>query len=1672
MKRNRRNPTKQKSFLCRTVQFLAGLLVCTMLFSLCLASVASAESVQHTITFNANGGRFDNDDTVTTNAVPLSYDNLTLDPTVQYAASHNVNMETGYASSTYSNGRNDYLERSTTNAKLMQVEIWYSMESTSYDWVEIQHKDIYGNWVTYKSDYDGNTVGSTESNKLGRISGQSGNSTGSYEGRNHNIFRFATDDLRFYFHSDGSQVYYGYYAKITSWTTTSSPTITGTYKAPNRTVSADAPASWNTKADGTGTSYTIASHTDLVALLESHTLNTTQTLYAIWNPVSGEVDPSSPNMTTKVIFNANGGRFDDNDAITTNEVTYTYGRILDTSYAHSPNVNDSGYASGTYSNNDTKYIERSKPGAKLIQVDIWYSMESTQYDWVEIQHKDDSGNWVTYTKDADNQTVGSVESGKLGRISGQLGNTTGTYTGHNHNIFHFNTDELRFYFKTDQSQTYWGYYAIIKTWLPTGDPVSTSGTYKAATKAGSSAVPTWNTKQDGTGTSYTITSAAEFETLMNSHVLKNNQILYAIWPPEFTIHYDPNPKDGDSSLIVGEMADKTNLIPGSAVELDPNTYIHYVNENHTRQYVFAGWTQNQNGSGTVYEDMDTIPGSITATFLDTVTLYAQWEQSQAYTIHFLPNAPSGKTVGGNMSDDIADSYTVDHTLPPNRFFVNGYRFSGWKDRDDSTKTYANRGTISGNTYADTITEIWLQAQWDPLAEGELQEVEIGFELKSGQQARIPNLPAGTGYQVWEETEAGWVLRYEVDKTGEILTNTTVTDTSSNAVFRNDYSPDEISASIAASKQLDGKAPGSAAFSFTLTQTGGPNYNASSPYTETKTSNSSGAISFTTLTFTASGDYTYTITETPGADSSIAYDSTPENVTIHVTKDENNKLSADVEYDVGESTLAEDKRDEGAVFKNEHKEGSLRIRKQVLSGDDQKDFEFTLTLRDSSGEPVTGVTADGLSSKMNESVPVAGVYTCSLKHGESILIKHLPYGAFYSVDEASYPGWTAECDSASGTIKADTDPDAENPDHTSEVLYKNTYTPGGAPGGDTEVRLQAHKSMEEAELSADQFHFNLDKWDTATSTWKNVEQISNGAPDNEERIPVPPANPGDEVTSVENPWYGTGLVSFQSMKFKAPEVAVFRVTEISTDDSSINFDENVFYAIVNVTDNGQGKLNAEVTWFKNGTGTLVTNEDAGTGTVTYSIQDGTPADEAALLFENSLKKSALIVKKQMRDATNAAMTETFEFTVTLRKADGTALVLNPIPTGLTAVTGTPGAYTFGLKGGEQIKIENLPYGTHYDITEAQKRGFDLLEKTNDVGEILDEDVTSTFVNTDYAVGSTEAPIRKIYRGGSIEENQFYILVERSKTSFQDPSATHDDLLRYQWAVPMAVANNQGEAISAFRLPLNFNFEDVEDGTNKYYYRFTEVQGDPDTNILYSQATYYGHVDLTNDGSGNITPTFTFEQSVNEASFTNIRLLELYVEKEITGNVADPNKEFDFTVKLRNLPSEGDYDGDPNVMYTVDAPTEWGTATTTTETTDDGSERDWQTWTFRMGNDGHTSVYLPYGTAYAVSEDPDGYRPSLLMSRNLEELHNALQQLLADLRRADSRSATLKNNQYLHFRNTLNAAVPTGVVVASGGGLTVAALAGLGVMKSRRKKREEEEREEAEPEQRSGGRHLRN
>ncbi|MBQ9954103.1 MAG: VCBS domain-containing protein [Eggerthellaceae bacterium] len=113
-------------------------------------------------------------------------------------------------------------------------------------------------------------------------------------------------------------------------------------------------------------------------------------------------------------------------------------------------------------------------------------------------------------------------------------------------------------------------------------------------------------------------------------------------------------------------------------------------------------------------------------------------------------------------------------------------------------------------------------------------------------------------------------------------------------FVNEYNPPIIpptptaSASISASKTLDGKAPESGKFSFQLKDDKGN-------VVATATNSASGAISFGSMSFDKPGTYKYTISEVAGTDKSVKYDSSVHNVTVTVTEDASGKLSATVSY---------------------------------------------------------------------------------------------------------------------------------------------------------------------------------------------------------------------------------------------------------------------------------------------------------------------------------------------------------------------------------------------------------------------------------------------------------------------------------------------------------------------------------------------------------------------------------------------------------------------------------------------------------------------------------------------------------------------------------------------------------------------------------------------------------
>lgn len=117
----------------------------------------------------------------------------------------------------------------------------------------------------------------------------------------------------------------------------------------------------------------------------------------------------------------------------------------------------------------------------------------------------------------------------------------------------------------------------------------------------------WNTKPDGSGTSYN-----NQQSVLNLANPNETITLYAIWvePFKYTVNFNAN--GGQGSMAPQELAYATTQ------NLNTNTY---TKANRT----FVGWNTKADGSGTSYKDGATVK-NLTKTANDTVNLYAMWAE--------------------------------------------------------------------------------------------------------------------------------------------------------------------------------------------------------------------------------------------------------------------------------------------------------------------------------------------------------------------------------------------------------------------------------------------------------------------------------------------------------------------------------------------------------------------------------------------------------------------------------------------------------------------------------------------------------------------------------------------------------------------------------------------------------------------------------------------------------------------------------------------------------------------------------------------------------------------------------------------------------------------------------------------------------------------------------------
>ena len=391
------------------------------------------------------------------------------------------------------------------------------------------------------------------------------------------------------------------------------------------------------------------------------------------------------------------------------------------------------------------------------------------------------------------------------------------------------------------------------------------------------------------------------------------------------------------------------------------------------------------------------------------------EKSTTYTVTFDPNGGSGAMA--------QQSYKIntDYQLPANSFYLFAKKFAGWNTAADGSGTsYADGATV--RNLANVGGSVTLYAQWADDSSGTLTNGQMEVTLHGGESLTIPNLPAGTQYQVYEQTPSGWVLVKQSGEAGVIEPLK-----KAQAMFTNDYQPGKAQATIVGSKTVDGDAGkvNAGDYSFELRDSGGM-------LLETVPCGAGGSIAFAPITYEAAGTWTYKVKEiVPQDKGDIEYDTHEETVTVTVTDDGAGNLSSNVKYDSS-----------GVAFNNHDVTptiGHLKITKTVEgSADTSKEFTFNVvTIKDG----------------------VRNTQQVKVRAGKTVDLGEFPAGTTYTVTETDIPaGYTLEESTGNtGTIVAE---------QAQEAVFTNVYAAKGS------AALSATKRLAGGTLAAGQFSFEL------------------------------------------------------------------------------------------------------------------------------------------------------------------------------------------------------------------------------------------------------------------------------------------------------------------------------------------------------------------------------------------------------------------------------------------------------------------------------------------------------------------------------------------------------------------------------------------------------------------------
>ena len=564
--------------------------------------------------------------------------------------------------------------------------------------------------------------------------------------------------------------------------------------------------------------------------------------------------------------------------------------------------------------------------------------------------------------------------------------------------------------------------------------------------------------------------------------------------------------------------------------------------------------------------------------------------------------------------------------------------------------------------------------------------------------------AGEHTYMLRETKAGTTENGITYSTAEYTIVTTVKDNNDGtlsvehklqnvdkATFENAYTvtPKSFSVTdqITATKVLTGRDLKEGEFSFELVK--------GNDVVATGKNDARGKITMSPIEYAAAGKHTYTLREVPGdANNGITYDGKTYTIETTIT-------------DKGDGTLEAKhvlKGDDEAKFNNNYKPNpdEFSVTDQitatkVLTGRDMTEGEFSFELVEGEGEDAKVVAtgknaADGTITMSPVKYDKPGKHTYTLREANGGTTSK---GITYS--DAKYTIETTITDNGDGTLKAEHVLKGTEP-----AEFKNTYN---VTPLDAELDFGLSKAIDGREWTeGDKFSFTIT------------------AP---EGAPLP--DPATVTVSKKDAKDGIAAIKFGKIHYTAAGTYTYEIRENAGNAAGMAYDGHVATAEVTVTEDGEGKLTANVTKKENG---RFTNT-----------------------YRTELNYTAAGGLKLSKSLSGRPMTEG-QFTFTVTPADeASANALGLLPGANNFKSPATAEATVGLidiLAGHEVKFTQADAGKTFTYTVAEKNdgkpGYTYDDAVRTVTIAVADDGAGTLTATTTVSGGPEGTHETVHKSG--------------------------------------------------------------------------------------------------------------------------------------------------------------------------------------------------------------------------------------------------------------------------------------------------------------------------------------